>query len=264
MSVNGEYPNGLQVEPNYFLDPEELASLEAEVVERTAEQFPDQVVAAWINPLHPYANISRTHEASYFPEVADLDPEYDAAQEILLLIDTREGQKRVVHAATTTRLSDVSDEEVIEANRTGIYTIDSLIELGNFSAADFLGYYAAQGIDLRKSLCAETNFRIHPDDPMPPYNYLNSAQLAYLELYSKLIREDSEVGRTIVIATANSKQVRSLQRNGFATEPLLGRDTFTTEEEELGVVSKPLVIPIDENFKNLMDLIGFKLPVVEY
>lgn len=258
-----QFPNTEPVvEPNYFLSPEELADLEADIVCRTIETNPEEVVAVWVDPCHPFSNISRTHEANYFPEVAELEPEYDKAQEILLLVDTREGEERVIHAATTTKLRDVPREQMIEEQKSGIYTIDSLVGLGNFTVAEFFEYYDGIGIDLTKSLCAETNFKVHPETKVLPFNFLGGADLAYLELYSKLIREGGEIGHTVVIATANSKQIASLARNGFGTLPLLGKDAFVTEEEDLGVVSKPMVIPIDENFKSIMDMIEFKLSTV--
>lgn len=248
--------------PQYDLEIEQMESIEATLVNDAKTAYGEGVTAALIRPDHGYSNLVRSREAAKFPEVANLDPSYDLKQEMVVLIDTREGSEQVLHAATIMKLEDETREELNENERTGYYTIDSLIKLGNFTTKNFLNYYENNGIDLGKSVAVETNFKIHPK--MKRYFGMGSADLFYLTLFYYLMDQGSELGSTVVFATANNLQLKSLKRTGLDVEPLMGRDNLVTEESELGVVSKPIAILINQNTHDIFGASGFRLPELYY
>lgn len=99
--------------PRYDLSEEEMKLLENDLIEDVEKNVKkgqgflgrfrratEGVYATWLNPDNKYANILRTREAEYFPEVKELTPEVEEDTLFLALVDTREGSKRVVHATT--------------------------------------------------------------------------------------------------------------------------------------------------------------------
>lgn len=245
--------------PRYDLSPEVLDAIQVNLVEDARTNFGEGITAAWISPTHTYANFLRTNEALKFPEVANLDEEYDNAQLFLALIDTRGEPGQVVHAATLMSLREGVQET---DEKTGFYTIDSLIERGNFSVKDFLDFYAQRNIDVDKSVSAETNFKIHTK--VEPFHGMGTADMVYMMMVNKLLENGATLGRTVVFATANNKQSRSLSRSGLDVDPLLGRTDLSTEEADLGVESHPVAIHVNETSYQAFCGSGVKLPELYY
>lgn len=257
-----EFESGEPVLPRYDLTVEELNALEADLLTAVEQKLPDaEVCAVWIDPRSRFANFVRMHEASYFPEVSEVSPEDELNTAFLAIVDMREAGRRVTHAATVMgekfrHAPDVSDD----GSQTGFFTIDSLIELGNFTAEEFKDYYATKGIDLAKSISVETNFRI--GEKMEPYSGIGSADLTYVALFRALSSFEPELNGATVFATVNQKQQDSFQRIGLAAESLLGIEEYDTPEAALGVVSKPISILFDKHSIALLDNEAIKLPTV--
>ena len=234
----------LETEPRYDVKQDDLDLLETAMLE-----YVDSIVktptsvALWVSADHPFANFVRTHEARYFPEVTEVSPEDDESTIFLTVVDTRPDVRRVVHSATVMR-SLLNEEELSESSRTGFYTVDSLIERGNFSLQDFMDYYNEKNVDLSRAVSVETNFRI--GDKPPDFNGLKSSDVAYVAIFELAVGDAgaTDRGRAAVFATINSSQARSFERIGLETDKLMGRsvDEFTTEESELGVESAPIAI----------------------
>ncbi len=262
MAITEKSPLEQDFLPNYHLNAEQLKQIELKMIEDARAVAPDGIVLSWVDPTHEYSNFLRTKEAENFPEVAETDMYYELNQVYLVIVDTRQ-EGSVAHAATINFYDDGADIEDNSGSvqRTGFYTIDSLIEHGNFTKQEFIDYYIAQGIDPHTTISIETNFKINPD--MPLYRDLGSADLAYLGIFQWLIRQGWNPETVGLLATINDKQTHSLERVGIKTSLLMNRSDFLTEEEELGKYSLPVTI----DFKTGSEIISatdFRLPEITY
>jgi hypothetical protein len=145
-----------------------------------------------------------------------------------------------------------------EDDTTGLYTIDSLIELGNFTAQDFYDYYAKKGIDTNKSIAVETNFRI--GEKAEEFNGLKTADLVYHIFCDVLCELGGELNKAAVFATINKDSRDSFDRVGLNYELLMGRDDLKTEESELGIDSKPMTLIWDDKAYTIFRGMGVNIP----
>lgn len=254
-------PTGDGFNLDYNLSAEVLTQIEHQMVEDARSVASDGIVIAWVDPTHSYSNFLRTKEAQHFPEVKETDIYYELNQVYMAIIDTR-GEGSVAHATTINFYDgsiDTGDDQ--DKQRTGFYTIDSLIEHGNFTREEFVAHYVNKGIDPNTTISIETNFKINPD--MPNYHDLGSADLAYLGILQWLLRQKWDQETITLFATINEKQIKSLERVGIGTALLMDRSDFRTEEEELGKFSMPVTIDF-KNGRDVLSLIGFKLPEITY
>ena len=247
--------------PRYDLTQEELSQLETELVGiiRGQQGSNEAVCAAWISPTSKFSNFLRTKEAQNFPEVDGVDPYYEKHQRYIALVDLR-GEGRIVHAATIMNFDDSTDSSEVQPaqeKRTGLYTVDSLINLGNFTRDEFVDYYQRGGVDVDKSISIETNFKIVDD--FDPFMTLGSADLTYLTIFNMLIDGGAPREGTLVVASINEKQIDSFKRTHIKFDPLLGRTDFRTEEEALGKESHPIAIDFASAY-DILTPIQVKLP----
>jgi hypothetical protein len=245
--------------PRYDLTQEEMQELETNLVKDVESLMPDaEICALWIDPRSPYANFIRMHEASYFPEVTGVTPEDELNTAFLAIVDMRDSARRVVHGATVMGERFRQSGTELDENRTGFFTVDSLIELGNFSAQEFRDYYKANGIDLSKSISVETNFRI--GDKAEPYNGVGTADLTYVALFRSIMEQQPDFKGAVVFATVNKMQRSSFQRVGMRADPLMGVEQYRTPEAELGIESQPVSILYDEQVVAILDNDSIVLP----
>lgn len=243
----------------YDLDNDELEQLGARMVEYVEENVQsDGIVSLWIDPAHQFADFVRTHEASYFPEVADVTNEDESNTVFIALIDTREGVKRVVHGVTVMfprfmqeGLSVAENADLNGVETTGFYTIDSLIDRGNFTADEFAQYYTDKGVDLAQCFSVETNFRIGERPEL--IDGLKPADVVYISLFERIMKKKPPVGQVTMFATVNRSQIQSFERAGLQYEPIMGRTDLDTEESELGIESLPISIVDGQYVRDLMD-----------
>lgn len=257
--------NTLAVRPRYDLTPEECAELEGDLLGIVEGQYPEEgVCAVWINPYHRFANLIRAKEAEFFPEVEEVSEQDESNTLFLALVDTRPGSRRLVHGATITGVpyEGETPESVLpnEAQSTGFITVDSLIELGNFTAQGFQDYYKEKGIDLDNSFAVETNFRV--GDKVEPYQGVQIADLAYLTMFSLIQRKGINEG-VAVFASINRASITSFGRVGLEYEPLMGREDMKTPEAALGLDYLPVAIPLNENNRAMFEMMSsFNLPEI--
>ncbi|MDB5163945.1 MAG: hypothetical protein JWS12_563 [Candidatus Saccharibacteria bacterium] len=248
------YDNSFDNESRYDLSQEELNLLETELVEKARAMTDQEFCVAWVTPTSRFANFIRTKEVKEFPEAAEVDDYYDNHQLYLALIDLR-GEGKLVHAASIMDFDDHASDpmEATEYDeRTGFYTIDSLIARGNFTKDEFVAYYQAQGADLGSSISVEVNFKIRK--LVEPFLGLGTADLAYLSIFNALIDKGASRENTVVFASINEQQAKSLTRNGFRYAPLMDRTDFDTEEGELGKDSLPVAIDFSSAYDVLAPL----------
>ena len=250
--------------PKYDLAPDELNVLEAELVDTVRGGANSEgITAVWLGPGHRYANIIRTQEARWFPEVHDSSVGDENKTLFLALVDTRPESSRVVHGATVC-LAGAPDEGgssvVAAAVSTGFITIDNLIELGNFSTYEFESYYASRNIDLTRCLSVETNFRI--GQRVPNAWGLSTPTIAYLMIFRFLVRCGAGRNRALIFADVNRVSRISFQRTGIMYAPLMGRTDLVTPEAALGRFSFPVTIPIDDAFHELFLSMRAEIPEV--
>lgn len=248
-------------ESKFDLSDRELSDIEQEVCKNASEAYGETVSVAWMTADHPFANYARTRETRIWPEASDVDPEYDMNQVYLAVVDTREGVNKIVHAASVMRPRPRPEDGEVPLI-TGIYTVDSLIERGNFTAAEFYDYYDQNDVDVDHSIAVETNFKLVED--FEPFMDLGSADLTYLTLFNMLIDNESPIGKTVVFATINNKQIKSLERVGVDVHLLMGRDDFRTEEAELGVYSMPVAIQVNQKTFDIFKSMNLALPELVY
>ncbi|MCX6728056.1 MAG: hypothetical protein NTX11_04575 [Candidatus Saccharibacteria bacterium] len=262
MPVNQtENPGSPAFESRFDLSDLEISQIEAGVCDQARDAFGNTVSVAWISAGHPYSNFARTHEARIWSEAGDVDPLYDLNQDYLVIVDTREDDGVIAHAASIMwpRERPESDQD---PQITGVYTIDSLISRGNFSLADFYDFYDEHGVNMRESIAVETNFKLDPD--FEPFNGLGTAELTYLTVVNTVIGNGSKVGSTVAFATINESQINSFERVGVSVQNLMGRDEFSTEEGELGIVSKPVAIELTQETHDLFQGMALILPSIKY
>ena len=253
--------------PKYDLTPEELDELEAGLVKLAKEKYPeDGLVSVWISPKHKFANLVRVHEASYFPEVEEVSEEDESHTLFLAVVDTRPNADRIVHAATVTGVSYRGEKESLvdgpdqNDTTTGFYTVDSLIELGNFTAQEFYNYYQDKAIDLKKCISVETNFRV--GEPTEKYNGFRPSDLAYLTFFKMIEKRNPVADSVMIFATINRTQAISFQRIGLVYEPLMGRSDLKTEESLLGKDSQPVALAYNDSNRTLFASMGMQLPEI--
>lgn len=256
-----------EAQPRYDLSQEELQGLETELVKKVESRTKSgllrrrqpSVYATWLASDSKYANILRTNEANYFPEVKELSGAVEDDTTFLAMVDTRKESRRVVHGTTISGLNKDAAKPEAEG-KSGFTTIDELIEMGNFSVQEFNDYYAQQGIDLAQSISVDTNFRI--GESAEPVDGLKTADLAYLTLFQLLERRASEGTMPAVFASINSDSIRSFQRIGLKVEPLMGRDNLITPESRQGQDFHPVAIPLNEEARALFKGMSYSVPEV--
>lgn len=243
----------------YDLSGEELSVIEEKLV-RSADAALDEpgLGIAWLEPDHPYANLARTYEARFFPEVAEIDEEDEAGTMFAVLVDNRESARRVVHGMT---IMKPHSEPQPGDQPTGMYTVDSLIERGNFTPEEFYKHYAdGQDIDMTKSISVETTFLV--GERSEPLHGLRPAEISYLALFQMIENAGAQLGKAGVFLTVNGRGRSSLDRVGVNYEPLMGREDFDTEESELGIDSRPIAIKFDEKSAAIFGNASLKIPQI--
>ncbi|MEK7153300.1 MAG: hypothetical protein AAB834_05100 [Patescibacteria group bacterium] len=257
--------NNSDPRPRYDLTPEELAVLEASLVDSVRERFPEEgVYAAIIEPNHEYANVVRAYEAKSFPEVSELEAEIEENTRFLALVDTRSDSSRVVHASTITGFKhaahkDAPDEiEARGSESTGFVVIDDLVSMGNFTPQEFRDFYAARGIDLDGCISLETNFRV--GQRVPKFNGIDTVDLAYLTIFSQFLQNEPapRLGEAVVFASINRASLVSFGRVGLKYLLLMDRNDLLTSEAAHGLQFTPVAIPYDADNQGLFEGMGLQ------
>lgn len=250
--------------PNYELNPEQYAGFEDELVslveKKTAKGLlrkkQEGVYAVWMPSDHKFANLARTKEAEYFPEVKEIDEDYEDETVFLALVDTRKGSKRVVHASTVSGIN--GSREHLETDKTGLTTIDELIEEGNFTADEFRAYYSDRDIDLDGSFSVDTNFWV--GEKAEKFDGLKTSELAYLSLFQLIKSKHVDNKINAIFASVNMESIESFKRLDLQVEPLMGRTDLTTPESKDGKEFVPVVIPYNKHNVGLFENIGYTIP----
>lgn len=246
-------------QPRYDLSKEELAQLESSLVSQIKESHGDGVIVpVLISPESRFANIVRTYEAEYFPEVKELPAEVESNTVFLALVDTRDGIDRVVHATTLSGFdidgAPNTEADVAEEQSTGFIVTDDLVSMGNFTPAEFKEYYISRGYDLQKCLSVETNFIVGERPPL--FNGLRTADVAYLAVFQMFMTRNPEVGRAAIFSSINHASTQSFARVGVQCLPLMGRNDLVTSESMQGLEYKPVAIPYNDTSRHLFDNIA--------
>ena len=245
-------------EARYDLSDQEIGELERDLIEEIKLRGVEEgVTATWVKPDSKYANLVRTVEAGYFPEVTEVTEEDEKNTMFMILVDTRSSVNRVIHATTVMKPNEVDPS--CDNQPTGFYTVDRLVDLGNFSSEEFYNCYQGRDIDLSKSISIETNFRVGEQSKI---NGIGSAELAYIALLQHIEEGGGELGKSVVFATINDLQAESLKRLGIKSENLMGRDDLLTPEEHFGVHTKPVAIMVDDEVRRILNNLGDKIPQI--
>ena len=217
------------------LDPTEMAQGEQQLIDMSREKLEGQegVVAVWISPQNPLANVVRTHEAHKMPEFPAVMADYEMSSMFLALMDTRDGADRMVHAFRVTGAARDEEGNVgvnpeIRQDKTGIVLKDDVIESDQgLTIQDFYDYYTAKGVDLKRTMSVESNFRIG-EKKVPRYNGLPMSNVGYLALFNLIESRGGEEGEAVIFAALNRLARVSLSQAGVEYEPLVGREDLRT------------------------------------
>jgi hypothetical protein len=253
--------------PNYDLSPEELKSLETELVDDVDKiskegKFKHKkpgFYAVWLASDNKYTNILRTNEAGYFPEVKELTDDVEDETTFLAMVDTRKETRRVVHATTVSGISK-DPEKLRNEGKSGFITIDELIDLGNFTAAEFQQYYNDHNIDVQSSIAVDTNFRV--GKVSEGVDGLQTADLAYLAVFQLGSRQETGENENAIFASINRHTIISFRRLGLQVEPLMGRDDLITPESKHGKNFFPVMIPYNKHNVDLFKAMNYVVPEI--
>jgi hypothetical protein len=210
----------------YDLSPEEIEALETSMSEEVRERFGDKedLYTLWIRPDHEYADIVRTHETEFWPDMEKIMAEHEEESLFLALFDTRKGLNKVVHGTRVSRPRTSIESQ--DDEQTGLIVIDDVINSGqDFTAQEFRDYYASRNFDLSKSFTVESNLRIRHTDK---YNGLSVADVGYLSIFKMLERSNVGTDESGVFASINTLSANSLEDAGVEFEPLVGRADLKT------------------------------------
>lgn len=231
--------------PRYDLSQEELDVLDRQMTDEVKALHPEPgVYAAIISPDHPYSNFVRGHEGRHFPEAKEFPAELEQNTRSFALVDTRPESDRVVHVGSISGPGLIKDPEGKRGDHhdtTGFLFVDDLIDLGNFTAAEFKAYYEERGVDLHKCIAVETNIKVGKN--VERYNGVRTVDLGYVTLINMGEEANPDGDETLVFASINLPQQLSFKRAGIGSEPLMGRTDLKTPEETKGRTSTPVDIP---------------------
>jgi len=251
--------------PRYDLTCEELSALEEKLLKevdrltkKPLHKKAQGIYGVWIPSRNKYANILRTNEAKYFPEVSELTDEVEDETLFLAMVDTRTESRRVVHATTISGVEQGNNSS--QPNSSGFITIDELIDMGNFTAEEFREYYRGHEIDTFKSISVDTNFRV--GQKVKRIDGIKTADLAYLTVFQFLDRQKPEGATTAVFASINRASIISFKQLGLEFEPLMGRSDLVTPESLEGKDFLPVMIPNNTHNSELFKKLGFQVPEI--
>jgi GNAT superfamily N-acetyltransferase len=220
-------------EARYDLTPEQIEYEEKKLVNEVRERVGDKqgVWGVWLPAKMPAANMIRTWETEYFPELPDVvNDEVENDSLFYALVDTREDEGRIIHAARITGVGhepfsnkdEVSKIQNSQHTETPFAGMNELISAGVFTADEFYTYYQSKGIDLTKCVAVETNFRV--GKKAERFNGLSGAEIAYLAFFRLVEKKQPGFDQGGVFASINRASLISFKRVGLDYEPILGRD----------------------------------------
>ena len=236
-------------QPNYHLDEAELEAAKQELYGRIEETQGDKkdLFAVWIQPSDPLADIVRTEERAFFPEMEELIEDYEDLCVFLAVVDGRGDEKKLVHAFRFS--GQRKDTKEVDDNGdavTGMPFIDDIIQSGQgLTTEDFVSFYEAQGTDLSKCISVETNFKIEAVDE---YNGVPVSQIGYLALFNLVDSTSPNLGENeaAIFAHLNIPAIKSLSAAGVEYEDLAGVPglrTPTVGETKFDDKYQPVAIP---------------------
>lgn len=236
----------------YDLSPEEIQLEESKLVERIKTQVEDKegVWGVWISPHSSTANMVRTWETHYFPELPEVVNDHAENSSLFyVLVDTRDSSDRVIHAARITGNGSVESD----FSGTPFAGINELIQSGAFSAGEFYDYYQKQGVDISKCIAVETNFRV--GGKVERLNGLSGAELAYLSFFRLVAKSRPGVNQGGVFASINRASLISFRRVGLEYESLLGREELQYPAPDGKGFYMPVFLPYRKRNIELFDAI---------
>lgn len=261
-----------EVKPQVFYNLNETArdELESNLVSLVEKSNPEApMTAVWIAPDHPYADLVRTLETGPFPTITDfVSPQVEERSRFLAIVDTREQQKRVVHAARVSGVNLGNPSEAAHVNRDGtlgLVMLDEIIQSPqHVSGEDIIDYYARQGIDIARCIGVDTNFRVGEkvDTGIDGIRVSDYSYIAFFKLVQSL---GANIGESGVFAHINDGTIKSLNDINVEWEPLLGRSNIYSPSGNPAKPKDPDFIPTylpisPHNAEVFRGIINFGLP----
>lgn len=254
MAVTLEMP----AHARYDLPAEQVRELESQLVGAVKQAEPEpNLYVTWIGPNNRYADAVRTLEAAQFPEVPDLvNDDIEQRSLFMAIVDTRDGEDRIVHAARLSGLSLDEGEDgmrVAGSETTGFIIIDELIRDGKLTEEEFVAFCESRDIEPADCISVETNFRI--GDKVPGMSGLRVSDVGYTAFFNKVQEKGHSPETTTVFASINEATRRSLGAIGIGNELI---KPGTAESGEYELVSIPLSPSTSATFKMLGQMVTVK------
>ncbi|MDQ3158556.1 MAG: hypothetical protein M3P98_00245 [bacterium] len=228
----------------------EIPTLKQSFIDAVDERSDEKgMYVVWLDPKTPFSDVIRAEEARIFPEVAEfIDDGVEQQSKFMAIVDT--SRDRVIHGA---RLSGPGlNGYPVAEGRTGITTIDELIESKQLSLEEFQEYYKQQGVELYKCRGIETNFRI--GERVEPGTGLRVSDYGYIAIFKKLLESVSKSGKSYYFAFFNDKTIRSLDVLGLEYEAIAGRsDIMVPGANGFDVNYTAVAIPLTDKSKSIFE-----------
>lgn len=214
----------------YDLPAEDLAARGDELVGRVragaGEAAP--VGVAWIAPDHALADVVRTLEARWFPDIAGFtSPDVEARCRFLVVVDLAEPAS-IAHVMRTSSRGRGPDPA---PGTVGIPMADEVVEANEgITADDVVAHYRDRDVDLRRCQAVETNIRVSRSPAAP--TGLRWSDHAYIAVFRDVMRGPE--GERGVFAHLNAAAVRSLSAIGITHEPFAGQEGLRSPAAQEG------------------------------
>lgn len=216
-------------------------------------------VAVWLEPAHPAAEVVRELELQIFPDVASfLSPEVERRCRMLAVVDLS-GAGEVKHCFRVSACHFGPDE--IDPESSGMPMIDEVIDANpGITLEMVVDHYRARGVDLRRCIAVETNFRVSRGKA--PHG-LRWSDVGYMALGKEVLEGTEGDGAHGIFGHMNEGTVRSLAAIGVELEPFCGDETLRSPASRVGSVENrfsPLFVAETEANLEVVRSIGSLVP----
>lgn len=216
-------------------------------------------VAVWLDPAHPAADVVRELELEIFPDVESfLTPEVERRCRMLAVVDLT-GAGEVKHCFRVSACHFGSGE--IDPDSSGMAMIDEVIDANpGITLEMVVDHYRARGVDLRRCIAVETNFRVSKGTA--PHG-LRWSDVGYMALGREVLEGTEGGGAHGIFGHMNEGTVRSLAAIGVELEPFCGDATLRSPTSRVGSVEdrfSPLFVAETEGHLEIFRSIGSLVP----
>lgn len=240
----------------YDLSDQEMATVEADLVQAVRDRTSATPVALWMDAGHPGADLVRTLEARAFPEILGFStPDVERRCRFLAIVDLATDPAAIAHVVriSSARFAPATDDDA--GPSWGIPMVEEIVAANDGITLDEVeAHFTARGVDLTCCIGIETQYRLLDTQPPTGIRWSDYGYIAVLRMMRRLPQDPERCG---MFAHLNPATLRSLAVAGFVHEPFAGRDDLRTPGPEPGTFDDryvPAFIPLAANLPQFGDL----------